>query len=286
MELIPVLDLRGGVAVRADGGVRDRYLPVGSTLAPGSEPLELTRAFRERLGLARLYLADLDAIASGGRAVEATLSLLDRLVARGSRPWVDAGASKIRPLERLLEAGAERVVIGLETLPALEGLEGLARELGDDRLAFSLDLREGRPVTAWARGGPRGRAIHSPEAIAAAVLAAGISTVIVLDLARVGRRAGPPLRVLRRLAGRMSEGRWYAGGGIRNAADLADLAGAGCRGCLVGTALHEGTIGRREIEALPTPPALPGRTPTGLPTPEPRSRRRSPPRLPSPRAPA
>src|SRR6266498_930292 len=92
MEIIPVLDLAGGVAVHARAGERARYQPVRSVLSPDciGDPLALLRAFRERLGAERCYLADLDAI--GGGAVQG--GVLRRLVqlegARGGALLVDA----------------------------------------------------------------------------------------------------------------------------------------------------------------------------------------------------
>ena len=65
MRVIPVIDLKGGVAVHAVRGDRERYRPLRSGIAEGSDPVEVTRAVRERFGLDELYVADLDAI--GGR---------------------------------------------------------------------------------------------------------------------------------------------------------------------------------------------------------------------------
>ena len=52
MDIIPVLDLSRGVAVRAQAGDRARYEPVESVLTPASigDPIALLRAFRSRLG--------------------------------------------------------------------------------------------------------------------------------------------------------------------------------------------------------------------------------------------
>ena len=65
MRVIPVIDLKGGVAVHAVRGDRERYRPLRSRIAEGSDPVQLTRAVRERFGLDELYVADLDAIAGG-----------------------------------------------------------------------------------------------------------------------------------------------------------------------------------------------------------------------------
>ena len=66
MRLIGDIDLAIGRAVHARRGVRARYAPVG--VAAGcpidGDPIALARTYGDRLGLAVLYAADLDAIAA------------------------------------------------------------------------------------------------------------------------------------------------------------------------------------------------------------------------------
>jgi len=47
MRVIPVIDLKRGVAVHAVRGDRERYRPLRSRIAEGSDPVDLTRAVRE-----------------------------------------------------------------------------------------------------------------------------------------------------------------------------------------------------------------------------------------------
>lgn len=210
-------------------------------LAPGSDPVELARGF-SALGLCRAYLADLDAL--GGEPP--ALGLVEALAAvLPDGVWVDAGACDAKAARRLLDAGAARAVIGLETLPGRDALAALAAEVDPDRLTFSLDLRGERTVTAAPE-----LAGASPEAALGAALETGLRVAIVLDLERVGSGAGPPVALLRRLRERFPEARLLAGGGVRDVGDLRTLAAAGCAGALVATALHEGRIGRTELEGL------------------------------------
>ena len=62
MQIIPVLDLLGGVVVRGLAGQRDSYQPINSQLVNSAEPLAVAQAFQHKLGLQRFYVADLDAI--------------------------------------------------------------------------------------------------------------------------------------------------------------------------------------------------------------------------------
>jgi phosphoribosylformimino-5-aminoimidazole carboxamide ribotide isomerase len=236
MRVIPVIDLKGGVAVHAVRGERERYRPLTSRLVEGSDPLVVTRAVGDRLGLDELYVADLDAIA-GGPGHPETLAAL----AREARVMVDAGAATPEAVAGLLELGVARVVIGTETLP---GVDAFAR-LPDAPLVVSLDLRAGRvisPDPALARLGAADALARLAEA--------GAGEAIVLDLARVGSGEGPDVALVGELHARLPELELLAGGGVRAAGDLRALAAAGAAGALVGTALHGGAIGAAELQAL------------------------------------
>ena len=69
-----------------------------------------------------------------------------------------------------------------------------------------------------------------------------VREVLVIDLARVGSGAGPPLEAVAELSAALPEAAIFAGGGVRNADDLRALESAGAAGALVATALHEGRL--------------------------------------------
>ena len=240
MRVIPVIDLKGGTAVHAVRGKRERYRPLRSEIAAGSNPVRVTRAVRGALRLDELYVADLDAIA-GGPAQHEVLSAL----AREARVMVDAGVAGVAAVRLLHGLGAARVVIGTETLADLSALERLRAELPDAPLVLSLDVRAGRVLSPDAELSRLGAA----EALAR-LRHSGVREVIVLDLARVGSGAGPDVELVRALATRFPELELLAGGGVRDARDLRALAEAGAAGALVATALHGGAIGPDELRAL------------------------------------
>jgi HisA/HisF family protein len=241
MRVIPVIDLKRGVAVHAVRGDRERYRPLRSRIVEGSDPVRLARAVRERFGLDELYVADLDAIAGDRGSPEVIAAL-----AREGRAMVDAGAAAGDGIARVLELGAARVVIGTESLPGAAAFRGLRTAMPDAPLVVSLDLRGGRvlsPDAALARIGPIDALARLAEA--------GAREAIVLDLARVGSGDGPDVMLLGELHARFPDVELLAGGGVRDAADLRALADAGAAGALVATALHGGAIGADDLRALP-----------------------------------
>ena len=86
-RVIPVLDVKQGIAVHGRAGRRDEYLPVQSILAPSSDPFALLLAMRESLRIEEVYLADLDAIVGG----EPNWRLFHSLRQASVRIFVDAG---------------------------------------------------------------------------------------------------------------------------------------------------------------------------------------------------
>ena len=240
MRVIPVIDLKGGVAVHAVRGDRERYRPLRSRIAEGSDPVELSGAVRERFGLDELYVADLDAIGGGPGSADVVAAL-----AREGRVMVDAGTAAAAQVARLLELGVARVVIGTESLPGAAAFQRLQAELPDAPLVLSLDLRRGRVVSP----DPALSGIDAVDAFARFV-EAGAREAIVLDLARVGSGEGPDVTLLGELHARVPDVELLAGGGVRDAADLRALAAAGTSGALVATALHGGAIDAGELRAL------------------------------------
>jgi phosphoribosylformimino-5-aminoimidazole carboxamide ribotide isomerase len=245
--VIGVIDLLAGDAVHAVAGQRENYAPVravaGSPIEPG-DALALARAYVERFGLTELYAADLDAIL--GRPPQ---NVLTSAIAALTRLWVDAGVRSVAQAEQLLVTGAARVVVGLETLPSYDTLEAVCAAVGSDRVAFSLDLRNGEPVTS----SPGIR--HEPvDVVARRAAEAGAGAVIVLDLARVGTGRGLDLALIERVRDVTAGLLLVAGGGVHNRDDIAQLARCGCDGVLVASALQNGQL---EAGDIAFPPASP-----------------------------
>ena len=243
MRIIGVIDLLDGRAVHARGGARDRYAPVqraaGRPIDPGNVQ-ELGEVYTDVLGVAEVYAADLDAILDQRPQEEVT-----RTLASLKAPlWLDAGVRSIDDARHAIALGATRAIVGLETLPSFDVLSNVCAAIGSDRVAFSLDLRNGRPVLT---NGARREGAHSPEAIAKLAVLAGVTTVIVIDLARVGTGRGLDVDLLSAIHSAEPQLNLVAGGGVGGWDDLVNVAKAGCSAALVATALHDGRITAAEI---------------------------------------
>jgi phosphoribosylformimino-5-aminoimidazole carboxamide ribotide isomerase len=234
MNIIPVLDLRGGVVVRAQKGERHRYRPIVSPLSPTSDPVDVMRGLLAVYPFATVYLADLDAIEGTGGNEPAMLRLRAEFPALAL--WVDNGVAEVAAAKRWLDAGLGHLVIGSESQKDMALPRHLAgQDYGDrDRIVLSLDFR--------------GDAFQGPPALLDDA-AAWPQRLIVMTLARVGSGAGPDLDRLRAIRDAAPGRDIYAAGGVRDGADLATLRGAGIAGALVATSLHDGRLGGKDIAA-------------------------------------
>ena len=102
---------------------------------------------------------------------------------------------------------------------------------------LSVDLRDGVLISPRSQLAGRG-----PGAAVGLARELGVRELLVIDLARVGSRAGPPLEAVAALAAALPGVDVYAGGGVRDDRDLEALARAGAAGALVATALHDGAV--------------------------------------------
>jgi phosphoribosylformimino-5-aminoimidazole carboxamide ribotide isomerase len=242
MPILPVLDLKHGKVVRGVAGRRDEYRPIVSTLTPSTEPRDVACALHEEFGFTEFYVADLDAI---GGATPAR-PVFESLHACGFRLWVDAGIRRPEDARTLAAMTVAQFVVGLETVNGPESLREICQEHGPDRIVFSLDLKDGQPLCPPARWG-----ISGAWEIAQRAMGVGVSRMMLLDLARIGGGGGVGTEELCiRLRQAHPELELSAGGGVRGVDDVHRLVAQGVKHVLVASALHDGRITRKDVEAL------------------------------------
>jgi len=238
MRILPVLDIQGGLVVRGIGGLRHQYRPIRSKLAATSQIIDVALGFRTHFGLNELYVADLDAIAQGNSTVDTYITLHEF----GFALWVDAGLHRAKAAAPLISAGVGRVIFGLETLAGPEEL-AKACSLFGEHVVFSLDLKQGTPL-----GDPTQWNAADALSIAEQAIAAGVGSMILLDLARVGKSEGTGTDSLcAQLVAAYPHLELVTGGGVRNIDDLRALDRRGVSGVLVASALHDGTLRREDL---------------------------------------
>ena len=224
-DLIPVLDLCAGRAVRAVGGRRAEYA------AFDADPLALARELVGRAGATTLYVADLDAI----QGVGSNRTLWETWPRElGVRVVVDAGLRSVADVE-VFPVG----VVPILASETLTDLNGTVRR----PTVFSVDASVGQLLGPWwLWPGVAG----SRDVVGLAVAGQAVSgafAVILLDLARVGERGGPAEGDVATARAALPGGvQLWVGGGVRGREDVRRLGELGVEGVLVSTALHDGRL--------------------------------------------
>jgi len=238
VKIIPVIDVLGGRVVHAVRGRRKEYQPLKSKLCASTDPVDVAEALKA-LGFGELYVADLDAITRG----QANFSIFKNIANKtGLALMVDAGIDTLKKAESVLESHVSKVIIGTETLPSVSLVAEVVRLFGSEKVMVSLDLMGDRLISGFELG-----ARKDPVALLRAFQEAGVSQIIVLDLARVGSGEGVNMPFLREVL-RNIKVNVYVGGGVRDIKDLMELKDIGVFGVLLATALHSGKISLKELK--------------------------------------
>ena len=255
MEIVPVIDLKHGLVVRARMGDRASYAPIETPLSPSPEPLAIAAGLLALHPFRKLYIADLDGIEGRPRNDAA----IDAIAARfpDLELWLDNGMADLASARAYVTAHRVRLVIGSES----QQDASLPRALGSPKstatTAAGAIIAAG-PVPSGTRGAIlsidfRGESFIGPPALRDDP-ATWPDDVIAMTLARVGSGAGPDFETLSGLRDRARAVgcpvRIWAAGGVRDLADMARLAAEGISGALVATALHDGRLDKAALAAI------------------------------------
>ena len=228
-ELFPAIDLRGGRLVRLVEGdfAREKVY--------GDDPASVARAFAAQ-GAPWVHVVDLDAARTGDPV---NRPLVEAIVGSVTVPvQVGGGVRTLDDAAALLGMGVTRVVIGTAAVEHPELVAEVASRW-PGRVAVGLDHRDGVvQLRGWLADG--GRRVTD---VLTDVVAAGAAAVVVTDIRRDGRLAGPDVTGL---AGLLEScgAPLVASGGVSSLDDLRVLGSlhAGQRrlaGVIVGKAFYE-----------------------------------------------
>ncbi|NYZ64057.1 HisA/HisF-related TIM barrel protein [Luteimonas deserti] len=227
----PAIDIRDARVVRlaqGDYARETRY---------GDDPLAQIQRYADA-GARWLHLVDLDAAREGGYTLA---PLLERIRATtGLCVQTGGGVRSADDVRRILDAGADRVVVGSLAVrePAL--VEAWIVSFGAEHITVALDTRLDAdgvwrlPVHGWTEVGQ-----DTLGALAVRYARAGLVHLLSTDIARDGMLSGPNADLYAHLRLIAPALRVQASGGVRELGDVAAARAQGCAGIVLGRALLE-----------------------------------------------
>jgi phosphoribosylformimino-5-aminoimidazole carboxamide ribotide isomerase len=234
----PAIDVLEGRCVRLSEGRRERVT------IEGGDPAAAVRRFTSE-GARFLHLVDLDGAFSGRPSLE----LVGRVAAEaGEVPFqIGGGYRSAKLIERALEAGAARVIVG--TAAASPEFLAAAVERFGEQLVVAVDARDGKVAL---RGWTELAELEATD-LARTCAEVGVRRLLVTSTRRDGSLAGPDLELARAL--REASGLpIVAAGGVAELEHLLALRDAGCEGAVAGSAIWSGQFTLAQAErALSSP---------------------------------
>lgn len=233
LEVIPSIDLLHGKVVRL---LRGDF----ATATEYGNALEIIERWQAPEGT-RIHVVDLEGSRTGG-SVETELIAA---IAKRYRIQIGGGIRSVADAERLIDAGAEKIVLGTVLGESAEIVEAIVQRVGPARVVAALDLRDGEVrVSGWSE-----TSAQSLSQMLKLVESAGVEEILVTDVGQDGTLAGPAFDLYRDLF-RKTSLRILASGGVGTLRDLTSLARVpGVRGVIIGKALHERSFTFREALA-------------------------------------
>jgi phosphoribosylformimino-5-aminoimidazole carboxamide ribotide isomerase len=226
MKVLPAIDLRRGACVQLVGGELDEekiHLP---------DPLEVARRFLTA-GFQQLHIVDLDAAAGTGSNAGVVANLLK---VKGLTAEVGGGVRDADSIQRLLDLGAARVMVGTRALEEPSWLEEVAFKF-PGKLMLAADAR-GRQVVS--RGWTRTLS-QDVGALVAGADPLPLAAILVTAVHVEGREGGTDLALMSELV-EATRHPLHAAGGIASIDELRQLASAGVAGAVMGMALYTGKL--------------------------------------------
>ena len=236
MIIYPAIDLRGGKVVRLKEGDPRRQTIFSE------DPVATAQKWIAQ-GASWIHIVNLDgAFAS----TNDNARILEAVAQFGVKVQFGGGLRTLPDIERALEQGASRVMLGTVAIENPDLVAESVRRWGSDCVCVGLDARDGKVATR----GWQTKTETTPLDLGKQMVALGVTHALYTDVSRDGQLQGVNVETTAMLA-RETGLQVIASGGVSSLDDIKRLKATGTiAGAVIGMALYEGRFELAEALAM------------------------------------
>lgn len=228
MKIIPAIDLIDGKCVRLYQG------DFNKTEQVANDPIEQLQTFIAD-GAEMVHIVDLDGAREGKQKRQ--YKLIEQLCNIATVPvQVGGGIRSVETIEKLIKAGANRLVLGTAAIENPTFLkEALAKY--PSQIVIGIDAKDGKVAThGW-------ETVSEIDAIrfAKEMEQLGVQTIVYTDISKDGTMSGPNVDGLKEMHEAVTC-TIVASGGIKDNSDIDELEKIGITEAIVGKAIYQGKV--------------------------------------------
>lgn len=227
MILLPAIDLYEKKVVRLTRG------DYAQMTVYNDDPVAQAASFQEA-GAQWLHTVDLEGAKDGSTPNYSVIEAICKDT--NLRVEIGGGIRSLDTIQKYLDAGVERVILGTKAVTDPAFLEESLEKFGS-HIAVGVDIKDGKiAIKGWLE-----TAQESVEDFFTKLCRLGVSTVICTDVSKDGMLAGTNVDLYRQLSQQFSLD-LIASGGVSSQEDLARLKELGLYGAILGKALYTGAL--------------------------------------------
>ncbi|MFD2627277.1 1-(5-phosphoribosyl)-5-[(5-phosphoribosylamino)methylideneamino]imidazole-4-carboxamide isomerase [Oceanobacillus kapialis] len=232
MILFPAIDIKDGQCVRLTQG------DYAQQKVYSDSPVDIARQWEEQ-GAEFIHIVDLDGAKSGkslNQPVIEEIASVTRVPIQ-----VGGGIRSLEAIEKYVQAGVDRVIIGTAAIADRPFLQEAVR-LYSERIAVSLDARGGFVAT---NGWTETSSIKAIDLVKE-LETVGVQTIVYTDILKDGMLQGPNLEELEAI-NKATHLNVIASGGVTTKEDIQKLRSLQLYGAIIGKTLYDGTLSLEDI---------------------------------------
>jgi len=238
MIIFPAIDIKGGMCVRLIKGDFRQITSYENT------PIDQATMYFQN-GFNNIHIVDLDG-ALNGRPVNSIL--IQEIIKKvKAKIQIGGGIRTIEDINRWIEMGIDRVVMGTAAVENLELLETACNKF-KNKIAVALDVKDGFiALSGWTK-----RTNISAIDFIKKIQNFGVSRIIYTDINRDGTKQGPNIKDTVELSSKATIPLVISGGvsSLEDIKKIKSLSNSNIEGVIVGKSIYDGDIKISDLAKL------------------------------------